>query len=186
MSQKSNVEIVEIFLGNTPICFLDLKLWQVVVLYQSCHLTHALFFLSYVLLWLNIYLSEVSKQLVFRSVSSFLYFFFYNLSVVWCCSNCFGLLNTISLCRTVCLPHRTCRRTRVWGPDCRAPGGLCRSMAACVSCTWAPSTRSQGTWLWVQRLVGSCRAVAIPAHADLKYGDKEASFDRYCRSRRSC
>lgn len=89
----------------------------------------------------------------------------------------------VSQCQPACLPHRTCRRTGVWGPDCRAPGGLCRSTAAGVSCTWAPSTRSEGTWLWVQRLVGSCRAVAIPEPADLKYGDNEAGFYHYCRSR---
>lgn len=81
------------------------------------------------------------------------------------------------------LPHRTCRRTRAWGPDCRAPGGLCWSMAACVSCTWAPSTRWEGTWLWVQRWVGSCRAVAIPARADLDDGDREVSFNHLCGSR---
>lgn len=84
------------------------------------------------------------------------------------------LLNT-SL-SSVCLPHRTCKMTRVWGPDCRASGCLCRRTAAWASCTWAPSTQSEGTWLSVQRLAGSCRAVASLSPADLKYGDEEVSF----------
>lgn len=74
------------------------------------------------------------------------------------------------------LPHRTCRKTGAWGPDCRPPGGLCRSTAVGFSCTWVPSTQSEGTWLWVQRLVGSCPTAAIPSPADLKYGYKEDSF----------
>lgn len=100
----------------------------------------------------------------------------YNLSVEWRQTDRSGLVQHISLCRALCLPHRTCRRTRAWGPDCRAPGGLCRSTAACASCTWAPSTRSEGTWLWVQRSAGSCPAAANPAPADLKYRDKPDRF----------
>lgn len=74
----------------------------------------------------------------------------------------------------VLLPRRTSRKTRWWCPDCRASWRLCRSTAACVSCTWAPPTRPAGTPGSGRGWAGSRRAATFPAPSHLKGGDQNA------------